>query len=304
MSAPIKIRRHLQASGKSALQTPHVFIAAAWPKVANGIRRCQRMIRLAAHLSSGLGVVSLLFPRYSERQRNQRINQWSYQLTRMLGLRIKICGIPPPSEQQTLILANHISWVDIFALNSVSTARFVAKAEVGRWPLIGQLCKGTGTLFIERGNKRSTVHINHEIIAGLEAGQRIAVFPEGTTSDGSSLKPFRSSLLQPAIECQTTIQPVYLRYVDATGNASSAAAYCDDISFGASMWKLLGSKDITVELHYLESMAVTHADDRRELSKRIESRLREKHAELSLVMIDNYKTPAPEISHHHPTAPR
>lgn len=303
MYVPIKHRRQALMAETPHKHTPGTLIAASRTKVANGIRRCQRMIRIAAHLSSGLGTVSLLFPRYGQMQRNRQVNRWSYRLTRILGLHIKVCGTPPKATQQALILANHISWVDIFALNAISTARFVAKSEVGSWPLIGRLCKGTGTLFIERSNKRDTARLNHEIIAALQAGQNIAVFPEGTSSDGTSLHPFRSSLLQPAIACQTTIQPVYLRYLDATGNPSRAAAYCDDISFGASMWKLLASKGITVELHYLEPMTVACTDDRRELTKQIEAQIRGKHLELNPARIDSHKMPAPEIPCHHP-APR
>jgi len=302
MSVQIKRHQPSKAYGKSALQTSYLFVAAAWPKVANGVRRSQRMVRLAAHISAGLGVVSWLFPRVGDKQRNQRINRWSYQLTQVLGLRIKICGIPHPSTEQTLILSNHISWVDVFALNAVGAARFVAKSEVGNWPLIGRLCKGTGTLFIERSNKRDTARLNQEIVAGLEAGQSIAVFPEGTTSDGSSLKPFRSSLLQAAIDCRATIQPIYLRYVDASGKPSRATAYFDDISFGTSMWRVLGAKGITVELHYLPVVIASDTDDRRKLSKKIESSIREKHLALSQAMPDNCQMPAPEISRHLPGA--
>lgn len=304
MYAPIKRPHPSQRARKSSQREPGKFFAASRTKVATGIRRCQRMIRIAAHVSSGLCTVSLRFPRYGQTQRDQRINRWSYRLTEMLGLHVKVCGIPPESGQRTLILANHISWVDIFALNAVSTARFVAKSEVGSWPLIGRLCRGTGTLFIERGNKRDTVRLNHEIVAALEADQNIAVFPEGTSSDGTSLRPFRSSLLQPAIVCQTIIQPVYLRYVDASGGLSRTAAYCDDISFGTSMWNLLAGKDITVELHYLEPISATSSDDRRELTNSIEARIRAKQLELSPARMGTHPTPAPEISHHRPGEPQ
>lgn len=259
------------------------------------------MFRIAVHVSTGLGIVCVLFPRCKHTKRNTHIHRWSRQLTRMLGLQIKICGVPPQSDIRTLILANHISWVDIFALNAVSTARFVAKSEVASWPLIGQLCKGTGTLFIERGNKRDTVRLNKEIIAGLEAGQSIAVFPEGTTSDGSSLHPFRSALLQPAIECGATIQPIYLRYLDASGNPSRVTAYFDDITFGTSMWQVLGAKGITVELHYLPALSAADSENRHSLSKKIEDQIRAKHLALNPTMPDNRTTPELGIPRHHPS---
>lgn len=304
MYAPIKRPHPSQNTGKSCQPGPGNFFVTSQARVATGIRRCQRMIRIAAHVSSGLCTISLQFPRYCQAQRDQRINRWSYRLTEMLGLHIKVCGVPPKSGQRTLILANHVSWVDIFALNAVSTARFVAKSEVGSWPLIGRLCKGTGTLFIERENKRDTARLNHEIVAALETDQNIAVFPEGTSSDGTSLRPFRSSLLQPAIACQTIIQPVYLRYVDANGSLSRTAAYCDDISFGTSMWNLLAGQGITVELHYLDLISATSSDDRRKLTNSIEARIRAKQLELSPAMMRTHPTTAPEISRHHPAEPQ
>lgn len=304
MYAPIK---HSQSS-----QSPEIFdqrasskrFTAPQVKFVTSIRRSLRILRIAAHVICGLCTVTLRFPRYDQAQRDLRISRWSSQLTEMLGLRVKIHGIPPKSGQRTLILANHISWVDIVALNAISTARFVAKSEVGHWPLIGRLCRGTGTLFIERNNKRDTARLNHEIVAALEAGQNIAVFPEGTSSDGSALRPFRSSLLQPAIDCQTTIQPVYLRYVDAYGSFCCAAAYCDDISFGASMWKLLAEKGITAELHYLEPISVSGSDDRRALANDIQTHIRAKQLELSQAIADSLQRREPEISRHHPAAPQ
>lgn len=197
-----------------------------------------------------------------------------------------------------MLLANHISWFDIFALNSVSTARFVAKSEVARWPAIGRLCKGTGTLFIDRESRRDTVRMNKEISSAIAAGHQVAVFPEGTTSDGRSLNPFRSSLLQPAIDCRAAIQPVYLRYVDSNGLPSTTTAYFDDISFGASLWRILGGKGITAELHYLSPVVITELDDRHNITRQIELSIRTKHESLTQRAADNPVRPEPETPAH------
>lgn len=247
-------------------------------KVATAFRRSYRLTRLVTHIGAGLSIVSLLFPRYDVSQREQRIRLWSIQLNRLLGIEVRIYGQPPCPGEQTLLLSNHVSWFDVFAINSVSTARFVAKSEVRNWPLIGRLCEGTGTLFIERENKRDAIRANHEIRTALQTGHKVAIFPEGTTSDGMSLKPFRSSLLQPAIDCQSPIQPIYLRYVDAQGRPSTAAAYIDDISFGASLWKLLGTKNLSIELHYLPALPAAEHTDRQGLSRQLEACIRAQHS--------------------------
>lgn len=234
----------------------------------------------------------MFFPRYSMAQRQCQIKRWSCKLNQVLGIKVITFGQPPGSSDQTLLLSNHISWFDVFAINSVSTARFVAKSEVKNWPLVGRLCKGSGTLFVERDRKQDAIRANLEIKAALQAGQQVAIFPEGTTSNGLSLKPFRSALLQPAIDCQAPIQPIYLRYLGANGQLSTAAAYIDDISFGASLWKLLGTKDLSIELHYLPLQSVSEDMDRRTLSHQLESVIRSHHHSLSQPVSD---TPVAQV---------
>lgn len=248
--------------------------------MATAFRRAYRLTRLITHISAGLSIITLLFPRYDASQREQRIRRWSIQLNRLLGIEVRVYGQPPTFGEQALLLSNHVSWFDVFAINSASTARFVAKSEVRNWPLIGRLCAGTDTIFIEREKKRDAIRANNEIREALQTGHKVAIFPEGTTSDGLSLKPFRSSLLQPAIDSQSPIQPIYLRYVDAKGHPSTAAAYIEDISFGASLWKLLGTQNLAIELHYLPALPATEYFDRQELSRRLEACINTRHNEL------------------------
>lgn len=258
------------------------------------------MAGLAWHISIGLSVVTILFPFYPADRRRYKIGNWSGKLNRLLGVQVCVHGDAPKANDNALLLSNHISWLDIFALNAVHTTRFVAKSEVKTWPIIGRLCKKTGTLFIERNKKQDTLRTNQEISAALSDGGLIAIFPEGTTSDGNTLKPFRSSLLQPAIDSLATIQPVYLRYLEADGQRSSAAAYCDDITLGASLWKLLGMQGLSVEIHYLPQIAVTPNDDRRTLTKQIENDIRTLHNKLTLPVSDKSFAHPPGIAGHRP----
>lgn len=241
-----------------------------------------RSTRLCLHIAAGLAKIAFLLPRYDQAKRNVSINEWSAKLVAILGLRIKIFGKIPCTASPELVVSNHISWLDVFALNAEKPVRFVAKSEISTWPIIGQLCRGTGTLFIKRSKKGDTARISQGMAALLQGGENVAFFPEGTSSDGTSILPFRSSLLQSAIDCESPIQPIYLRYVTATGHPTSVAAYCDSISFVSSLWRLLTSENITIELHFLPKLMTRMSDDRRKLNHAIESNIREIQHRLSL----------------------
>ena len=111
-----------------------------------------------------------------------------------------------------LIVANHISWLDIFVLLSVQPVRFVAKAELKRWPVVGPLITGAGTLYVERARRRDTHNVNRRAAEALARGDVLAIFPEGTTTDGTTLLPFHGSLLQPIVDAEGHVLPVAIRY--------------------------------------------------------------------------------------------
>jgi 1-acyl-sn-glycerol-3-phosphate acyltransferase len=131
-----------------------------------------------------------------------------------------------------MLAANHISWLDVYALIAVCPARFVAKAEIRSWPLLGWLSRNAGTLFIERTKRSDTARINEHIGNALTTGDRVAIFPEGTTSDGTILRHFHASLLQPAMTVAATLYPVAISYTDTAGKTSKNAPYA-----GISMLK-------------------------------------------------------------------
>ncbi|SMC15869.1 lyso-ornithine lipid acyltransferase [Andreprevotia lacus DSM 23236] len=225
-----------------------------------------------------MGAVAWIFPRYSQPQRVAHIQRWSAKLTRILGIHVRVQGLAPgvyPANH--LLISNHISWLDIFVLNAVTVSRFVAKSEIRSWPIIGKLCCGTGTLFIERAKKRDTARVGQDMLSALQAGHCLAVFPEGTTSDGGRILPFRSSLLQAAVEGNTTLQPIYLRYCNTSGQRCALAAYIDDVSFGQSLWRILGNRGLTVEINFLSPIASNQVEDRRSLTRTVEARIQAAH---------------------------
>ncbi len=139
---------------------------------------------------------------------------WARRMLEVLGIALQVRG-QPPLRGPMLLVANHISWLDILVLHAARHCRFVSKADVKRWPLIGALATGAGTLYIERESRRDAMRVVHHMAASLRSGDIVAVFPEGTTSDGMTLLPFHANLVQAAISAQAPVQPVALQFVEA-----------------------------------------------------------------------------------------
>jgi 1-acyl-sn-glycerol-3-phosphate acyltransferase len=164
-----------------------------------------------------------------------------------------------------MLAANHISWLDVYSLQTVCPARFVAKAEIRDWPLLGWLSRNAGTLFIERSKRSDTARINRHISEALAIGDRVAVFPEGTTGDGKALMHFHASLLQPAITVGAMLYPVAIRYTNRAGELSTAAPYVN-ISMMESLRRVLREPWINVELIFGSPIS-SNGKNRRELAR-------------------------------------
>jgi 1-acyl-sn-glycerol-3-phosphate acyltransferase len=230
------------------------------------LTRIFRSCRLALHLLLGFCVALIILPIASATQRDFIIGAWSRGLLTALDIRLVSYGtLPDDGLSSTMFVANHVSWIDIFALNSVHTLRFIAKSEIRSWPLLGWLCEKGNTLFIER-SKRQDVSRMVELTADrLRAGDNLCFFPEGATSDGAGLKPFKGSLMQAAIDAESSIWPVAIRYPKPGGGVNTEMAYFDDMSLLQSLKQVLAQRSPVVELHFLPVIA-TRGLDRRSLS--------------------------------------
>jgi 1-acyl-sn-glycerol-3-phosphate acyltransferase len=164
-----------------------------------------------------------------------------------------------------MIVANHVSWLDIFAIDSVRAVRFVAKAEIRRWPVFGWLCAQVDTLFIERARLHHIAQINGQVTAALRQGDVFAVFPEGVISAGNVLLPFHASLLQPALACDAMLYPVAIRYTRADGSQCSEADYEGDKSMLGSLLLMLTQPVICARLQFMAPLACA-GRHRRELA--------------------------------------
>ena len=214
------------------------------------LRAAWRLARVVVHGLHGLAIVLPLFGRFDVTQRQARICWWAGKMLRVLGMRLHVDGAFRPGAK--LIVANHVSWLDIMAVHAVCPeARFVSKAEVRHWPLVGRLVGAAGTLYIERERRRDAMRVVHQMADALRAGDSVAVFPEGTTSDGRELLPFHANLLQAAIATATPVQAVALRFSDATHRVSPATLYIGDTSLAASLWWIARAEGLEVHMRVL-----------------------------------------------------
>ncbi|MGE4109271.1 MAG: lysophospholipid acyltransferase family protein [Burkholderiales bacterium] len=226
-------------------------------------RRNVRITRVALHLMHGVVTIAFAFPFFSPLRRNAAIRRWSQQLLDIVGVRLRVHGQPPQrGGGPAMVVANHVSWLDIYVINAVSPVRFVAKSEIRRWPVIGWLSMKTGTLFIERSRRRDTARITGLVSNALLAGEVCAVFPEGTTTDGSQVLPFHSSLLQPASIAGAEVYPVALRFERADNTLCTEAAYDGDKSLWQTLRDIVAQPVIHAHVWFLDPVSGRGADRR------------------------------------------
>lgn len=267
------------------------------------LRRLFRLSLLLVLAVSGILTQLAIFPLISARRRRALIRHWSRDLMSACGLQLRVrgsgaaAGVADPAggahaslaaddppgaltldevAPGCMLVANHISWLDIFAIHALAPSAFVAKAELRRWPVAGWLATMAGTVYIERARR----HAVHRVIEQLRRRIRdrfpVAIFPEATTSDGSGLLPFYGNLLQAAIAEGAPVIPIALRYLDASGAPAAQAAYVGDTTFVESLWMVLGARDLVVDIQVLPAVPTdgrTRHELAHELRNLISSRL-------------------------------
>ena len=225
-------------------------------RLARALRIAWRAPLAIALLLAGLAIVILVFPRIGYSRRDRIVSRWSRLLLRVCGVRLTerpAPGAAPLGRLRggALLLANHVNWIDVFLVLSVCPSHFVAKMEVSRWPVVGALVAGVGTLFVERGRRRAVHQLNDRIENMLRAERRVAVFPEGTTSDGRRLLQFHGNLVEPALRVGVPVVPVGVRYTGLNGEPTDALRFVGEMTLGESVSRLLGAPGVMAELHPL-----------------------------------------------------
>ncbi len=226
------------------------------------LRAAGRVVRIVVHIVGGMLTIRFRFPGLSAREREACVQAWARGMLDRMGVVLAVsgnAGLPGP----LLLVANHISWLDILVLHASRYCRFVSKADVKRWPLIGTLATGAGTLYIERESRRDAMRVVHRMADSLRAGDVVGVFPEGTTSDGRGVLPFHANLLQAAVSAAAPVQPLALSYVDAaTGAPSMLAAYVGDDTLVSSIWRMLRGDGLLARVAFGEAQAADGRDRR------------------------------------------
>lgn len=224
-----------------------------------------RLARLLLHLLQGLATCALLFPSLGSAARERLVRSWSRKLLKICGVAtIELPGVPALGH--ALVVSNHVSWLDIFVINALHPARFVAKAEIRRWPVTGWLVAMAGTVFIERGNRRALRHVFKGLVDSLHAGGRVAFFPEGTTAPQGTVLPFHANLFEAAVDARVPVQPYALRYVDADGSLHPAADFVGETTFVQSVLTILKARGMRAQLTCLAPIEGAGAH-RRELAQ-------------------------------------
>ena len=214
------------------------------------LRALWRVLRATGHVVRGLWIIRTEFGRLAPSQSELVVREWSRQMLRIMGVERVVHG-EPPAGGPLLVVSNHMSWLDILVLNAGKPARFVSKSDAKRWPLLGSLITGAGTLYIERGNRRDAMRMVHHMAERLRERDILAIFPEGTTSDGRTLLPFHANLFQAAISANAPILPVALRFIDSrTGEPHDAPVFVGDTTLLASIWATLCADGVQVVVRY------------------------------------------------------
>lgn len=237
------------------------------------LRAAWRLLRVLLHVLHGLAIVLTMFRALGRSERRERVRWWAAKMLRVAGVGARRSG--EPWSGGALLVANHISWLDIVAIHAFCPqARFVSKADVRHWPLLSRLTEAADSLYLERERKRDALRVVHQMAEALTAGDTVAVFPEGTTGEGHALLPFHANLLQASIATGTPVQPVALRYRDRHDEVSKAVAYVGDTTLVQSLWWVACAEGLQVHVQFLAPQASAHAD-RRALAERLRAAIDE-----------------------------
>jgi 1-acyl-sn-glycerol-3-phosphate acyltransferase len=209
-----------------------------------------RLLRLTIKMCAGLLISVTRYRRGSLEERRAIVRIWSRDLLAIAGISVRVVGFPSGSDRPVTLVANHVSWADIFALNSQRACHFIAKSELRQWPLAGQLLANVGTIFINRSDRRETHRLGAVVRGLMERGETVAVFPEGTTSAGRDTLKFHASLLEPVVAAGGEVWVVAIRYF-AGAHRSDAASYINDMTLLQSLRSIHASAPLTVEVRFV-----------------------------------------------------
>ncbi|MBU3634077.1 1-acyl-sn-glycerol-3-phosphate acyltransferase [Polynucleobacter sp. es-GGE-1] len=235
------------------MSIPPAFIEKETPFIT----RFGLWMAIWAHVLSGVATLFMVFPFANLKTRHFHIQQWSIKLLKIFGIQLRVMnpGILPSNSY--LLASNHISWLDIHAINAFKPIRFVAKSEVEKWPIFGWMAKQLGTVFIKRDSSRHAHVVVGEMSAVLKS-ESVCIFPEGTSTIGETVRPFKPNLFEAAVMADLPVYTLAIRYLfKATGQRSDVPAFVGDMGLLESMSKILKNRNLIAELTFFPPPAAT-----------------------------------------------
>jgi len=206
------------------------------------------------HVLRGVITLLMLFPFLNTSAKKQHIQRWSKRLLKIFGIRLRVNNADVLPDSSYLLAANHVSWIDIHAINAFKPIRFVAKSEVEKWPIFGWMAKQLGTVFI---NRESSRHARQVVVdmAELLKSQSICIFPEGTSTVGKNVQTFKPNLFEAAAQSEVPVCTMALAYFDQnSGQHSEVPAFIGDMGLIGSMSRILKNRRLRVELTFFASI--------------------------------------------------
>ncbi|WP_234443647.1 lysophospholipid acyltransferase family protein [Streptomyces sp. NRRL B-24484] len=238
-------------------------MAAPDPVVGPG-RQLLRAASCAALLLAGVALAPAVRGCCGPALRERLVQRWARLLIGAFGVELR-AGPVPRTDGGVLLVANHVSWLDILLVAAVRPARMLAKTEVRAWPLVGPLAAWAGTLFLDRDRLRALPATVDGIAAALRRGERVAVFPEGSTWCGRRGGRFRPALFEAAVRAGATVQPMALHYRLADGRTATVAAFVGEDGLLASLRRVLAARGLVAEVEF-RAPVPAGAAGRRELA--------------------------------------
>lgn len=181
---------------------------------------------------------------------------WLGHIMKLMSVEVEVYGVKPEKESDKgiIFVSNHVSWLDIPLIGGLQQLNFLSKAEVKKWPLVGKLADGTGTLFIQRGSGDSHSMVR-QIAERVNNGHSVLFFPEGTTTDGTSVKRFHPKLFRVACHTDAKFYPVIINY-EVDGEPFNPVAFIDDDEFAEHLWHLLSFSHIKARVEFLPAVSL------------------------------------------------
>lgn len=228
-----------------------------------------KYLRLIHAFGRAFWILWFKFPRLSRDRKLNEIKAWSQSTLKILGIQVlheTTHTHMPPAAEPLMLVANHVSWVDVLIIQSIQPSVFVAKAEVKRWPIVGHIATACGVVFVDRGSPSSARRMVDDVSSALHHGYCVAGFPEGTSSEGHTVSLFHANLFEAAIHHQTQVQPLAIRYTHpTTGALCLKAAFVGEIDFMQSLHQVMSAQGIDARIH-LGDMLSPNGHSRRTLS--------------------------------------